>query len=145
MDKNGIVEFWKDRLWRFFRVIALTNRDFPYHDYFELTNEDEENDLNGCYQVGTSNVDKQGDQHKRFVAKRTVIWADTPSTSVRLNDSKNVEVFLPIIFIDVASNNLRYGLECHANINEIHYTIPAEGTISIYCEGVLPDEARDAE
>lgn len=145
MNAKDLIEFWKDRLWRFFRVIVSTNRDFPYHDYVEIENEDEENELKSHYVVGTATLDCHGDQSKRFVSKRALIWCESSAATIRINHANNPEINLPLKFVLAAPPMSIFEIELHTNISSIYYTIPAEYKLYMYFEGVLPEEARDAE
>jgi len=140
-----ILEALDARLWKFIRIVHSANRDYPYHDYFFIENETGE-DLNGCYAVGSSNVDLHGDQSKRFVSKRALIWSDGPGTTITLNDSRNTPIMLkPDVYDGVAQNWMVCSLELHTNINTVFYHLHSGQTLCMYFEGVLPEEARDAE
>ena len=71
----------------------------------------------------------------RFVSKSTLVYS-TVAADIKLNNTENVE-------IDILADVL---YEFESNIHQIFYKYSAaEGTIYIYCEGVLPQEARGAE
>ena len=140
-----LLEALESRVWKFVRIVHSTNHEYPYHDYKELVNEDEENSAIFHYVCGEGNVAAHGDQHKYFVSKRMLIWAMHPETYVQLNDSKNVAINIPLKFYDFTALQGVAEIELHTNINEIFVTVPAAKTVYVYCEGVLPEEARDAE
>jgi hypothetical protein len=132
-------------LWKFVRIVHSSNRDYPYHDYVDLYNPDDDNARLMPYAVGTSNVNLHGDQSKRFVSKRMLIWTTVDSIPVHFNDPRNVAIVLPIRTPDGTTAAITYGMEFHANINAVFVLIPIRTHVYIYCEGVLPEEARDAE
>lgn len=140
-----LIEALEARLWKFVRIVHSANHDYPYHDYFELKNENEQDTLKTMYTVGTGNVNAHGDQSKRFVSKRMLIWQEIEAVNFRLNDSRNVLITTPIRTPDGVVAMPVYGIELHANINVVYLEIPPERIAHIYCEGVLPEEARDAE
>lgn len=143
MDK--ILKILNENIWLPIKAIFASNRDFPYHDYIEIDNSQSEDELSGSYQIGTANVNLHGDQMKRFVAKRTLIYADYLGATVKFNNSNNVEIPLIETVIGVDGAVYRYKGEYHCNITTIYYTIPDGTILQIYTEGVLPQETRDAE
>lgn len=144
MSAKEIIEMLKDQVWRFFRAIISSNHDYPYHDYVFINNSQGESALKGSYQVGNSNVDAGGDQKKRFVSKRAVIWTFTDDTTIRFNHSNNVEQVIPFHQLEPINEITVYRGEYHTNISEVFYTVGANGGLYMYFEGVLPEEARDA-
>lgn len=133
------------RLWKFVRAIISANHDYPYHDFIFIDNSESEEDLAGIYVVGTSNINAHGDQTKRFVSKHTNIWSDFIDNTVKFNDSRNVDVYLPIRAVDTVETMAIYEKEFHTNISSVHYNVVAGQRLWMYFEGVLPEEARDAE
>lgn len=109
----------------------LSNRDYPYHDYESI--DDTEEPVN--YIVGTNNVTTDGDQKKRFISKSTLIYSDVACT-VRFNHTENVTVAI--------NAGIYFTFEC--DIRSVYVlTIAAGGTLQMWFEGVLPDEARSAQ
>lgn len=115
----------------FIHAVTLSHRDWPYHDFHtEATLEDYQ-----TYRVGENNVGLNGDQHKLFVSKSTLIMA-TQDADVVFNHSNNAPILL------LANNWYTF----KSNIYQIHYARhETTGDIYIYCEGVLPQEARRPE
>jgi hypothetical protein len=101
--------------------------------------------MNGSYAVGTNNVNAHGDQSKRFVSKRANIWTNNGEVTIRFNDSRNIAIPLPPKLCDLNGIILWYEKEFHANIASVYYSVPATFLLYMYFEGVLPEEARDAE
>lgn len=115
----------------FVNMVSLANRDYPYHDYHDDTMTDERQ----IYRVGENQIGRNGDQHKQFVSKSTLILATT-NALVTFNNSRNVVQTL-------LANNY---YEFKSNIHMILYEYEsAEGTIYIHCEGIAPNEARRPE
>ncbi|NVM22646.1 MAG: hypothetical protein HWN68_12815 [Desulfobacterales bacterium] len=111
--------------------IKVFNHDYPYHDYKKFT----DTDNGSVYVVGDANKYLEGDQHKNFISKDTIIYCDGAAT-IRLNNAENV-------LIDVIAAVI-LNLEC--NIKSIHIvTVEAEKTLYVWMEGVLPEETRYAE
>lgn len=132
-------------VWRFFRAVFSANRDYPYHDYVLAENESEDDPLQVVYAVGSGNVDVHGDQSKRFVSKRMLLWTTDDFVHFRLNDSRNVRIPIPVASPDGVTAPIIFAIELHANINTVYVDLPTESELHIYCEGILPEEARDAE
>jgi len=113
---------------RFLSVIINANRDLNMHDYETAT-------LTATYKpysVGENNKDLHGDQSKLFVSKSTLIYS-TVDADVKFNDMNSIE-------IDILAGNF---YEFKSNIRKVFYKYSAEqGIIYIYCDGVLPEEAR---
>lgn len=126
-----IASLTKAGLHKFLGLITLTNRDYPYHDF--VTYEDGEEPI--AYQVGTNNKDTQGDQSKLFVSKSTMILSDVECT-IRLNHTANTPITIRA--------NVQY--EFMSNVTMVYVSaIATGGYIDLGFEGVLPNEARDAE
>lgn len=115
----------------FINMVTLSHHDYPFHDYETGTTAVSHK----SYVVGDNNL--AGDQKKRFVSKDTLIMC-TEDCHVHFNDSENVEIdllagvwytFLVNIFMIWYSRDI--GVD--------------SGTICIYTEGVLPQEARRPE
>ncbi len=140
-----IIEALDARLWKFIRIVHSANHDYPYHDFIKIENESENDVLYGSYAVGTNNINAHGDQSKRFVSKRANIWATKDATTIRFNDSRNVEMELEPILVDDIGGIVRVGKEYHTNVAVVYYAIATESYLYMYFEGVLPEEARDAE
>lgn len=140
-----IIEALDARLWKFIRIVHSANHDYPYHDFVTINNELGEESLNGMYAVGTSNVDLHGDQSKRFVSKHANLWCMNFATTVRFNDSRNVAIYLPAKLINSTDAVVWCEKEFHTNIAAVYYTVAAGDVLFMYFEGVLPEEARDAE
>lgn len=140
-----IIDKLDAELWHFVRVIHSANHDYPYHDFVKIVNESSQDALVGSYNVGQANLNKQGDQHKLFVSKITNIFAGSSGTTIKLNDSKNVAIDLPIIIAETATSPRVYGKEFHTNISVVYYSISPGDVLYMHFEGVLPQEARDAE
>lgn len=132
-------------IWKFIRVVHSANHDYPYHDFILLDNTEGEEDLIGHYVVGTDNVNAHGDQHKKFVSKRTVINVLGDPAEIKFNHADNVTVIPPVTFVDAVAGITFCIEEYHTNISEIFYSVPAGSRLLLYFEGVLPQEARDAE
>ena len=129
MSLTQRLEVWLDaNVWRFFRAVFNTNRDYPYRDYLKATSS---GPISG-YAVGTNNINKHGNQSKLFVSKSTLIYASAACTVV-FNDSKNVVIdILPLVWYEFKSN-----------IWMIFWDLGTDGAdLYLYFEGVLPDEAR---
>lgn len=126
-----IIDKLKEDIWHVIRAVFTANRDYPYHDYETAT-------LTSTYKpyaVGDNNKDKHGSQSKLFVSKDTLIYS-TVEADVKFNDAENVE-------IDILANTY-YTFRC--NISRIFYKYSSEeGTIYIWCDGVLPQEVRSSE
>jgi hypothetical protein len=143
MSLTQRLEAWlNSNVWRFFRAVFNTNRDFPYHDYVVIDNSEGTGAINGVYQVGQSNMDLHGDQAKRFVSKRTLILCTDSSTVIVFNDSKNVPM-IPFYDQDTLNNLIRQ--EYHTNIHAVYYSVATNDMLLMYFEGVLPQEARNPE
>lgn len=131
MSARDILAKLNENIWHIIRAVFTANRDFPYHDYETAT-------LTATYvpySVGENNKDKHGTQSKLFVSKSTLIYS-TVEADVKFNDTNNVE-------IDILPNTW-YEFLC--NISQIFYKYSEEeGTIDIYCDGVLPQETRRSE
>lgn len=118
-------------IWHIIKAVFTANRDYPYHDYETATM----TATYVLYSVGENNKDKHGSQSKLFVSKSTLIYV-TQEADVKFNDTNNVE-------IDILPNTW-YEFLC--NISRIFYKYSdTEGTIYIYCDGVLPQETRGSE
>lgn len=143
---NPIIEFIKQKGgWLFQKRVTLTNHDYPYYDYYQYENTEEEGSVDVHYVCGQENVNKDGDQHKYFVSKRMLIWCEDAGTVIRLNHNNNAAITLKYsIWLDTW-DLMFYAIELHTNIADIYATVAALDTIHIYCEGVLPEETRDAE
>lgn len=139
-----IIEALDAKLWKFIRIIHSANHDLPYHDYVYLINTTGDT-LNGVYKVGANNVDKHGDQSKFFVSKRANIWTDNDATTVQFNDSRNVAIALPPTLVDPTASFWLYKKDFYTNIAVVYYSLPNNSSLWMYFEGVLPEEARDAE
>lgn len=125
---NYLVEKLRSGIITFVNMVTLANRDYPYEDFETATT----TAAYQAYTVGENNYHSHGDQHKLFVSKSTLIHVTT-NTYVRFNNANNVPNTL-------AANNF---YEFKSNIKAIYYAYVAEeGTICIYCEGVLPEEQR---
>lgn len=143
---NPIINFIKQKAgWVFQKRVTSTNHDYPFHDFKSYENEEEEDSIIVCYRVGEGNVNAQGDQHKYFVAKRLLVYSADGQPYVRFNHSNNVTIPVSLIASDSAGGNFTWFMEFHANINIVWIVVPAQAQVNIYCEGVLPEEARDAE
>lgn len=126
-----IVQIINAGLIRFISILTLTNRDYPYHDYYSLEDGSEPD----TYIVGKTQKDNKGDQHKLFTSKSTLLIATT-ETTIKLNHSENVTQTLLA--------NVPYFFE--TNIRSLYViTIGAGGVLYAYFEGVLPNEARRPE
>jgi hypothetical protein len=132
----------KSHVWEFFRGVWSANHDYPYHDYFNYTNQGGD-PVVVPYIVGSNMVDAHGTQRKLFTAKRTLLWT-SEAVSFRLNSPNNV--LIPVKWHQfVLEETILRQMELHTNVSSIIFTIPAGGTIYAYFEGVLPDEARFPE
>lgn len=140
-----IIEALDARLWKFIRIVHSANHDYPYHDYVCIDNSLGDDPISGSYAVGTNNVNAHGDQSKRFVSKRTNIWSDHDGDIVRFNDSRNVGIVLPFKATNIDADIMIWEKEFHTNISVVHYTVGDGNILCMYFEGVLPEEARDAE
>lgn len=140
-----LIEALETRLWKFIRIVHSANRDFPYHDFKEIENDDEEDTKTLHYIVGDGNVNKHGNQFKRFVSKRMIIWTREPDTIIKLNHLNNVDIQIPITIFDSGASLFQFTIELRTNIREIWVTLASQGVAWIYCEGVLPQEARNPE
>lgn len=129
----------------FQKRVTSTNHDYPFHDFVMIDATEESNPIVFHYVVGQGNVAQQGDQHKYFVSKRLIIWTDRSGLTLRLNHANNVLITPPLVLIDDAAGESMWRLEFHTNINEVFVNIDDGNTAYIYCEGVLPEETRDAE
>lgn len=112
-------------------MVTLANRDYPYHDYEEGATAVTDKP----YAVGENNKGQL--QFKTFVSKSTLIYCDQ-DCHVHFNHGQNVEI--PILA------NTWY--EFMSNIYAIFYGRAQgvdSGTMRIYTEGVLPQEARRPE
>ena len=131
----NVLQYIEGRLKRgliaFIGLVTLAHRDWPYHDHHSDTTAL----TYGRYVVGENNIPGDGDQFKRFVAKSTLIFCST-NTRVIFNNSNNV-------FQTLLANTW---YEFMTNIHQIFYRYSTEaGSILIYVEGVLPNEARRPE
>lgn len=118
-------------LWKFVKVVLSANREYPFHDYESVGDGSEP----VAYRVGQNQVDLHGDQTKHFVAKSTLVYSDVACT-IRFNHTNNVAIAILA--------NTWY--EFKSNVTYVYVSaIGAQGTIYMYFEGVLPQEARDAE
>lgn len=112
-------------------MVTLAHRDYPYHDFETAT-------MTAAYQtyrVGENNRGLRGDQHKLFVSKSLLVYA-TQNAYVRFNHASNV--------IQTILANTWY--EFMSNIYAVHFAyVQTAGTIYLYPEGVLPQEARRPE
>jgi hypothetical protein len=140
-----IIEALDARLWKFIRIVHSSNHDYPYHDYVTIDNSQGSGILEGVYAVGSSNVDAHGDQSKRFVSKRANMWYEVADTHVHFNDSRNVPISFPPIAWDAEGEPIYYEKEFYTNIAAVYYSIVQGDILHMYFEGVLPEEARDAE
>ncbi|TKJ36871.1 hypothetical protein CEE36_11330 [candidate division TA06 bacterium B3_TA06] len=121
--KRGVITF--------IGMVSLAHRDWPYHDHHSDTT----TVVYQPYVVGENNIPGDGDQFKRFVAKSTLIFCTT-NTRVIFNNSNNV-------FQTLLANTW---YEFMTNIHQMFYRYSTEaGSILIYVEGVLPQEARRPE
>lgn len=133
------------RVWQFIRAIISANHDYPYHDYIQIDNESESEELDSVYIVGTSNVNRRGDQKKRFISKQMWIAVTNEDDEIHLNHKDNVTIYP---YLTAQHSNLGSGINwmrINTNVSDVYYTIQPQSSILIYCEGVLPQEARDAE
>lgn len=109
-------------------MVSLSHRDYPYHDYHDIADTEEPE----TYVVGTNNRGLGGTQNKLFVSKSTLFYSGAICT-FRLNSARNVLQTLP------ADLPIRF----ESNIQSVHIvTIGADGTLYMWFEGVLPQEAR---
>lgn len=112
-------------------MVTLANRDYNYHDYHT----DSYAGVWESYLVGENNMEGLGSQKKLFISKSTLIYATT-AVNVKFNHSENV-------IIGLLANTW---YEFKSNIRMVYYARQAtSGTIYIYSEGVLPQEARTPE
>lgn len=107
------------------------NRDYPYHDFKAFDDGDEP-----CnYDVGNSNMNRQGTQYKNFISKSTLIYSDAVCT-IRFNSANNVLITIPADF----------PIEFYCNIRKVFVvSIGSEGTLYCWFDGTLPDEGRSAK
>lgn len=131
----SILDYILGRLQRgvitFINAVTLAHRDWPYHDFETATT----TSTYQTYRVGENNDDGKGDQHKLFLSKSLLIYATTNSY-VKFNHADNV-------VITILANTWYTFM---SNIYAVHYRyVSAEGTIYLYPEGVLPQEARRPE
>lgn len=125
---NKIASMVNTGVIQFLNLVGLANRDYPMHDYILVS--DGEDPYH--YVVGKPNLDAGGDQKKLFVSKSTLMFA-TANTTIRLNSTSNVTQLILA--------NTWY--EFHSNVRAVYVLdVGTDGTIYIYCEGVLPKEAR---
>lgn len=118
-------------LWKHIRAVIGANYSYPYHDFVSYDDGDEPI----LYQVGENNKNAQGDQAKLFVSKSTLIMSDVECT-VRFNDTNNTPITIRA--------NIPY--EFLSNISSVYVSaIGTDGYIDLGFEGVLPQEARDAD
>lgn len=121
--KRGVITF--------IGMVSLAHRDYPFHDYASDTT----TSVYQTYRVGENNRGKRGDQMKLFTSKSLLIFCTT-NTYVKFNHANNV--------IQTLLANTWY--EFMSNIYAVHYAYVADaGTIYLYPEGVLPQEARRPE
>ena len=73
------------------------------------------------------------------------MWSYYEPCTIRLNDSRNVGISMYQTVPTIAGELSMYFIEFHTNISQVFYSIPADGALYMYFEGVLPEEARDAE
>lgn len=131
MSQKSLIDKLSGKVWSIIKAVFTSNRDYPYHDYTTIADGSEP----AHYQVGTNNVDANGDINKRFVSKSTLLICDGACT-VRLNSPDNTPM---VLLADVA-----YTFK--SNITHIYVTgIESQCTLYCYFEGVLPQETRDAE
>lgn len=149
---KGILETLNENIWLPIKAIFSANHDYPYHDQASIINPDEENKLLYHYHVGQNNLSANGDQSKTFVSKRMIIthystthWTQGISVTIRLNHSQNTIVYLSPKIIDAVNDIYIWEKEIRTNVTDVYIVIPEEESIMIYCEGVLPQETRDAE
>lgn len=110
------------------------NWDYPYHDCLIISNTEGQDPITGSFTPGMNNVDAHGDQTKLFVSKRTrFTHGNVDGEEIHFNDARNVNIadFEDLWFF--------------TSVSVIYYVIPAGGYLKIYVEGVLSEEARDAE
>lgn len=128
---NYLTQKTKAGLETFFKIVTLSNRSYPYHDYETATL----TATKKTYQVGSNNVGQNGSQNKLFIAKSTLILS-TVDAYIVLNNSNNVPMLL------LANNYYIF----KSDIRVIYYYYSSEqGTIYIHCEGTHPQEGRVAE
>ena len=121
--KRGIITF--------IGMVTLAHRDWPYHDYETETT----TSAYISYRVGKNNKQASGDQHKFFTSKSTLIYCTTNSYVIFNHDNNVVQTILASTWY-----------EFMGNIFFIQYAyVTSAGTIYIYTEGVLPQEARRPE
>ena len=90
------------------------------------------------YVVGSENISGKGDQHKHFVSKSTLFYADI-DTDIRLNSMHNVTITL------LAATWYEFKSNIHT-IYVLHEVETAETSyLYIYPEGVMYDEGRRPE
>lgn len=128
---NNLIKYIEAGILKFVSLCFNANRDLPFHDYKTAT-------LTATYKrynVGENNQLGKGTQHKLFESKSTLILS-TVNADIKLNSTENVE-------IDILANTY---YEFKSNIHAIFYKYSAsEGTIYIWTEGTLPQEARRPE
>lgn len=109
----------------------LANRDYPYHDHIKI-DDGSEPDL---WVVGSTNVGLNGSQRKVFVSKSLLAYSDVACT-FRFNHRNNVTINHPAnAFIEYKSN-----------IWSVHVlTIATDGSLYLWADGVLPEDARGTE
>lgn len=143
---NPIIEFFKQKGgWMFQKRTTNTNHSYPYHDYKALNIAVIDDEAEAHYVVGESNTDKRGDQHKKFVSKRMIITSTNVLAYIRLNHSGNIEIPLEVFTLDGTAEATYYRREFHTNITDVFVRVESSASVHIYCEGVLPEETRDAE
>lgn len=123
-----IVDKLKTGLITFINAVTLANVDYPYADYQRIST----TAIWKSYVVGTNAINSEGGARKLFVSKDTCFFA-TQDCYIRLNDSRAQNILIPanrpMIFL--------------SNIFQVFVTrVTADGTIDMWFEGVLPEEAR---
>jgi hypothetical protein len=71
--------------------------------------------------------------------------SDSVTTIIRFNDSRNVPMILNLKLLLADDSPAYYETEFHTNIAAVYYEVGAGHALWMYFEGVLPEEARDAE
>lgn len=140
-----VIEALDSGIFKFIKAVFSANHDYPFHDYKKVQNPDEENRQVMQYVVGEGNKDINGNQHKLFVSKRMLIWTYDNDTTIRLNDTNNVEIDLPLKIYTDSENEIMFAIELRTNISKVFISLAAEKNCYVYCEGVLPQETRNPE
>lgn len=145
MSLTQRIEGWlASNLFKHLKVVIQANRDYPYHDFHLFTHE-EASAMWLQWNIGEGNINSGGDQKKRFVSKRLILWSDQ-ELIFRLNDRNNVSITAkPIYFYDGSEVSTAYEIEIHTNVSIVYVYCASEKYYYAYAEGVLPQETRDAE